>query len=83
MEVGPFLVGKEQVRFPDGVQHRGVEVQRVVGVLAVGQPRVVPLLSQEDVDSVVLRGDRKEGSHRELEREGWMDDHTFNFTFSN
>lgn len=59
VEVGPLLVGKEQVGFPDGVQHGGVEVQRVVGVLAVGQPRVVPLLSQEDVHSVVLRGGRQ------------------------
>lgn len=57
MEVGALLVSEEQVGFPDGVQHRGVKVQRVVGVLAVGQPRVVPLLSQEDVHSVVLRRD--------------------------
>lgn len=60
VEVGPFFVGKEQVRFPDGVQHGGVEVQRVIGVLAVGQPGVIPLLPQEDVHSVVLRGDDME-----------------------
>lgn len=56
VEVGPLLVGEEQVGLPDGVQHGRVEVERVVGVLAVGQPRVIPLLSQEDVHSVVLRG---------------------------
>lgn len=60
MKVGPLLVGKEQVRFPDGVQHGGVEVQRVVWIFAVGQPRVVPLLSQEDVHSVVLQGDTED-----------------------
>lgn len=54
MEMGPFLVSKEQVRLPDGVQHGGVQVQGVVGVLVVGQPGVVPLLPQEDVHPVVL-----------------------------
>lgn len=60
MEVGTLLIGEEQVRFPDGVQHRRVQVQRVVGVLAVGQPGVVPLLPQENVHSVVLQGDTVE-----------------------
>ena len=45
VEVGALLVGEEQVGLPDGVQHGGVQVQGVVGVLLVGQPRVVPLLS--------------------------------------
>lgn len=57
MEVGPFLVSKEQVRLPDGVQHGGVQVQGVVGVLVVGQPGVVPLLPQEDVHPVILHTD--------------------------
>lgn len=61
MEVGPLLIGEEQIRFPNGVQHGRVEVQRVVRVLAVGKPGVVPLLPQEDVDSVVL-GNRGEES---------------------
>lgn len=60
MEVGTLLIGEEQVRFPDGVQHRRVQVQRVVGVLTVGQPGVVPLLPQENVHSVVLQGDTVE-----------------------
>lgn len=55
VEVGPLLVGEEQVWFPDGVQHGRVQVQGVVGVFVVGQPGVVPLLPQEDVDSVVLQ----------------------------
>lgn len=55
MEIGTFLIGEKQVRLPDGVQHGRVQVQRVVRVLAVGQPRVVPLLPQEDVHSVVLQ----------------------------
>ncbi len=78
VEVGPLLVGKEQIRFPDGVQHRRVEVQRVVGVLAVGQPRVVPLLSQEDVHSVVLRGDRKDRRYGDVrDREMHLYRHLF------
>lgn len=60
MEVGPFFIGKEQIRFPNGVQHGRVQVQRVIRVLAVGQPRVVPLLPQEDVHSVVLQNRREE-----------------------
>lgn len=55
MEVGPLLVGKEQVRFPDGVQHGWVQVQRVVRVFVIGQAGVVPLLTQEDVDPIVLQ----------------------------
>lgn len=55
MEVSPLLVGKEQVRFPDGIQHGWVQVQRVIRVFIVGQPGVVPLLPQEDVDPVVLQ----------------------------
>lgn len=63
MEVRPLLVGKEQVGLPDGIQHGGVQVQRVVWVFVVGQPGVVPLLPQEDVDPVVLRaGGRAVGS---------------------
>lgn len=54
VEVGPFLIGKEQIWLPDGVEHGGVEVERVVGVLAVSQPGVVPLLPQEDVHTVIL-----------------------------
>lgn len=60
MEVGPLLIGKEQVRFPDGVQHGWVQVQRVIRVFVVGQPGVVPLLPQEDVDPVVLQPGDKE-----------------------
>lgn len=54
VEVGPLLVGKEQVGFPDGIQHGWVQVQRVIWVLIVGQPGVIPLLPQEDVDPIVL-----------------------------
>lgn len=54
VEVGAFFVGEEQVGFPDGVQHGRVQIQRGVRILAVRQPRVVPLLPQEDVDPVVL-----------------------------
>lgn len=55
MEVSPLLIGKEQVRLPDGIQHGWVQVQRIIRVLIVGQSRVIPLLPQEDVDSVVLK----------------------------
>lgn len=55
MEVGSFLIGKEQIWFPYRVQHRGVQVQRVIRVLRISQPGIVPLLTEEDVDTVVLR----------------------------
>lgn len=60
VEVGPLLVGEEQVRFPDGIQHGRVQVQRVIGVFIVGQTGVVPLLPQKDVDPVVLQPGEKE-----------------------
>lgn len=60
MEVGPLLIGKEQVRFPDGIQHGWVQVQRVIWVFVVGQPGVVPLLPQKDVDPIILHPGEKE-----------------------
>lgn len=54
VEVGPLLIGEEQVRFPDGIQHGWVQVQRVIWVFIVGQPGVIPLLPQEDVNPIVL-----------------------------
>lgn len=54
VEIGAFLVGEEQVGFPNRVQHGRVQIQRGVWILAVGKARVVPLLTQEDVHSVVL-----------------------------
>lgn len=60
MEMGPFLISEEQVRLPDGVQHRGVQVQRVIRIFIVCQPRVIPLLSQEDVHPVILHGVSRE-----------------------
>lgn len=61
VEMGPFLVSKEQVRLPDGVQHGGIQVQGVVRVLIVGQPGVIPLLPQEDVHPVILHTDTQPG----------------------
>lgn len=58
MEVGPFLIGKEQVWFPDRVQHGRIEVQRVIRIFSVGQAWVIPLLPQEDIYPVVLGGCR-------------------------
>lgn len=55
VKVGSLLVCKEQVGFPNGVQHGRVEVQRVVGILLVRQSRVVPLLSQKHIEPVVLQ----------------------------
>lgn len=55
VEIGSFLVGEEQIRFPNRIQHGRVQIQRGVGILAVGEARVVPLLTQEDVHSVVLK----------------------------
>lgn len=55
VEVGSLLIGKEQVRLPDGIQHGRIEVQRIIRVFIVGQTGVIPLLPQEDVDPVVLQ----------------------------
>lgn len=60
VEVGSFLVSKEQVRLPDGVQHGGVQVQGIIRVFVVRQPWVIPLLSQEDVHPVILHGVSRE-----------------------
>lgn len=55
MEVGTLLIGKEQVWFPNGVQHRWVQVQGIIRILAICQPWVIPLLSQKNVHSVILQ----------------------------
>lgn len=44
VEIGPLFVGKEEVGFPDGVQHGRIQIQGVVGVFAVSQARVIPFL---------------------------------------
>jgi hypothetical protein len=62
MKVSPLLIGKEQIRFPDGIQHGWVQVQRVIWVFIVGQTGVIPLLPQKDVDPIVLQQrDRRRG----------------------
>lgn len=55
VEVCSLFICEEQVGFPNGVQHGRVQVQRVVWILLIGQPRVVPLLSQENIEPVVLQ----------------------------
>lgn len=55
MEISSLFIGKEQIGFPNGVQHGRIKVKGVIGIFAVGQPRVVPLLSQENVHSVILQ----------------------------
>lgn len=55
VEIGTLLVGKEQIWFPNGVQHRWVQVQGIIRVFAVCQPWVIPLLSQKNVHSVILQ----------------------------
>lgn len=64
VEAGAFLVGKEQVGFPDGVQHGGVQIKRVVRVLLIRQARVVPLLPEEHVQAVVLNRDGEPENRR-------------------
>lgn len=57
MEVGALLVGEEQVGLPQTLEHLGIDSERVgLEVLRQLQPRVVPALPQEDVDSVILSG---------------------------
>lgn len=57
VEVGALLVGEEQVGLPQTLEHLGIDGERVgLEVLRQLQPRVVPALPQEDVDSVILSG---------------------------
>lgn len=59
VEVGALFVGKEQVGLPQTLEHLGVDGEGVgLEVLRQLQPRVVPALPQEDVDSVILEGTR-------------------------
>lgn len=59
VEVGALLVGEEQVRLPQTLEHLGVDGEGVgFEVLRQLQPRVVPTLPQEDVDSVILEATR-------------------------
>lgn len=55
MKVSALLVSKEQVRLPETFEHFGIDSERI-GFEVVWQlePRIVPALTQEDVDSVVL-----------------------------
>lgn len=55
MEVGTLFIGKEQIGFPNGVQHGRVQVQRVVRVFTIREARVVPFLTKKDVHPVVLQ----------------------------
>lgn len=64
VEAGALLIGEEQVRFPDGVQHGRVQIERVVRVLLIRQTRVIPLLPEEDVQAVVLSGDGQPENRR-------------------
>lgn len=55
MEVGALFVGEEQVGLPQTLEHLWVNGQGVgLEVLRQLKPRVVPPLTQEDVDSVIL-----------------------------
>lgn len=44
MKVGAFLIGKEQVWLPDGVQHGWIQIQGIVWILFISQPWIIPLL---------------------------------------
>lgn len=59
MEIGAFLISEEQVRFPNQVQHGWVQIQRGVRILTVGEARIIPFLTQENIHSVVLSPEQK------------------------
>lgn len=55
VEVGVFLIGEEEVRFPQTLEHLRVHSQRVTfKVGGKSKARVVPPLTKEYVYSVVL-----------------------------
>lgn len=55
VEVGSLLIGKEQIWLPDGVQHGGVQIKRVIGVFPISQAGVIPVLLQKDIDPIILK----------------------------
>lgn len=55
VEIGTLLIGKEQIWFPNGIQHRWIQVQGIIRVLAICQTWIIPLLSQKNVHSVILQ----------------------------
>lgn len=70
MKVGVLLVGKEQIRLPQALEHFGVHRQRVgLEVCRQAQPRVVPALPQENVHTVIL--DKPE-TNAEEEKESFL-----------
>lgn len=56
MKIGTFFICKKQVRFPQTFVHRGIHGQGIRAPEVAGQlqPGVIPFLSQEDVNSIVL-----------------------------
>lgn len=55
MKVSTLLVSEEQVRLPETLEHFGVDSKGVgLEVIWQLQPGIVPALTQEDVDPVVL-----------------------------
>lgn len=58
MKIGTFFIGKKQIRFPQTLVHGGIHCQGVWAPKITGelQPWIVPLLSQENINSIVLGG---------------------------
>lgn len=56
MKVGIFLISKEQIWFPQTLEHLGVNSEGItLKVSGESQTRVVPPLAKEYVDPVVLQ----------------------------
>lgn len=55
MKVSALFVGKEKIGFPQAFEHLRVNRERVrLEILRKPESGVVPALSQEDVDAIVL-----------------------------
>lgn len=59
MKVSTLFVGKEKIGFPKAFEHCRVNSERVrLVVLRKPESGVIPALSQEDVDTIVLKNKR-------------------------
>lgn len=60
MKVSALFVGKEKIGFPQAFEHLRVNSKRVrLEVLRKPESGIVPALSQEDVDTIVLGNTRQ------------------------
>lgn len=60
MKIGTFFICKKQIGFPETLVHCGIHCQGIWAPKIAGelQPGIIPFLSQEDINSIVLREEK-------------------------